>query len=288
MIAFWLLAPVMVAAALGILFARKAVHAALLLAVVMIGLAVMYAVQDAPFLFAVQIIVYTGAILMLFLFVLMLVGVDASDSVVETIRGQRLAATVVGLLFGLLLVVGVAQVSVGAITGLDTANAAGNVPALAQLLFSRYVLAFEATSALLITAAIGAMVLAHRERMSPKITQAERAAQRMRDYAEHGKHPGPLPAPGVFARHNAVDTPALLPDGSTAEASISRVLAARGTVRSAPVLADDITTVTGSLGDTGATREDNLPDRPRSDDAPLGPAYESADDRPEDDEESDR
>ena len=90
--AFWILAPIMVLAALGILFVRKAVHAALLLAVVMISLAILYAVLEAPFLFAVQIIVYTGAILMLFLFVLMLVGVDASDSVVETIEGQRLLA----------------------------------------------------------------------------------------------------------------------------------------------------------------------------------------------------
>ena len=240
MIGFWLLAPLMVAAALGILITRKAVHAALLLAVVMIGLAVMYALQDAPFLFAVQIIVYTGAILMLFLFVLMLVGVDASDSVVETLKGQRLMATIVGLLFGTTLVVGVAQVSVGAVTGLEEANVGGNVPALAQLLFSRFVFAFEATSALLITAVIGAMVLAHRERLTPKLTQADRAAQRMRDYAAHGLHPGPLPTPGVFARHNAVDTPALLPDGNTSELSISRVLAARGTVRSAPELADDI------------------------------------------------
>ena len=104
MIAFWILAPVMVICALGLLFARKAVHCAMLLAVVMISLAVLYAVQDAPFLFAVQIIVYTGAILMLFLFVLMLVGVDASDSVVETIRGQRLFAVLVGLLFGATLV----------------------------------------------------------------------------------------------------------------------------------------------------------------------------------------
>ena len=95
MIAFWILSPIMVAAALGLLFARKAVHAALLLAVVMISLAVLYAVLDAPFLFAVQIIVYTGAILMLFLFVLMLVGVDASDSIVETIRGHRIASILV-------------------------------------------------------------------------------------------------------------------------------------------------------------------------------------------------
>jgi NADH-quinone oxidoreductase subunit J len=265
-IAFWLLAPVMVAAALGVLFARKAVHAAMLLAVVMIGLAVLYLVQDAPFLFAVQIIVYTGAILMLFLFVLMLVGVDASDSVVETIRGQRLFAVIVGLLFGLVLVLGVAQVSVGAVTGLDAANADGNIQGLAQLLFSRYAIAFEATAALLIVAAIGTMVLAHSERLRPKLSQREMAAQRMRDYAETGKHPGPLPAPGVFARHNAVDTPALLPDGSPAELSVSRVLAARGTVRSAPRLADDIEELTRDLHDDGSS---NVPGEP--DATPKGP-----------------
>ena len=244
MIAFWLLAPIVTLAALGILFVRKAVHAALLLAVVMISLALLYLVQGAPFLFAVQIIVYTGAILMLFLFVVMLVGVDASDSLVETIRGQRLMAAVVGLTFGVLLVLGVAQVSVGSVVGLDAANAEGNVPGLAQLLFSRYVIAFEATAALLITAALGAMVLAHRERLTPRLTQADLARRRMRDYAEHGKHPGPLPSPGVFARHNAVDTPALLPDGSTSELSVSRVLAARGNVQSAPDFADDVTELT--------------------------------------------
>jgi NADH-quinone oxidoreductase subunit J len=73
------------------------------------------------------------------------------------------------------------------------------------------------------------------------------AAQRLRDYAEHGKHLGPLPSPGVYARHNAVDTPALLPDGTAAESSVSRVLAARGTVRSAPALADDIDDVRRQL-----------------------------------------
>jgi NADH-quinone oxidoreductase subunit J len=244
MTAFWILAPVMVLAALGILVVRKAVHAALLLAVVMISLAVLYAVQDAPFLFAVQIIVYTGAILMLFLFVLMLVGVDASDSVVETIRGQRLWAILVGLLFGCVLTLGVAQISVGTVTGLSQANSGGNVPALAKILFTRYVFAFEATSALLITAALGAMVLAHRERIVPKLTQADLAARRMREYAESGRHPGPLPSPGVFARHNAVDTPALLPDGSVAQASVSRVMAARGTVKTAPELATDIARLT--------------------------------------------
>jgi len=233
-IAFWILAPIMVLAALGILFVRKAVHAALLLAVVMLSLSVLYLVLEAPFLFAVQIIVYTGAILMLFLFVLMLVGVDASDSVVETIRGQRLFAVLGGLILGVTLVLGVGQISLGTVVGLGEVNKDGNIEALANILFSRYVFGFEVTSALLITAAMGAMVLAHRERLTPKPSQADLAAQRVRDYAQTGLHLGPLPPPGVFARHNAVDTPALLPDGTAAEASVSRVLAARGTVRSAP------------------------------------------------------
>jgi NADH-quinone oxidoreductase subunit J len=239
----------MVLAALGVLFVRKAVHAALLLAVVMIGLAIVYLTLDAPFLFAVQIIVYTGAILMLFLFVLMLVGVDASDSVVETIRGQRVLAVLAGGVLGVLLVVAAAQVSLGSMVGLDEANADGNIPGLANILFSRYVFAFEVTSALLITAAVGAMVLAHRERLEPKATQASMAAQRVRDFTESGRPLVPLPSPGVYARHNAVDTPALLPDGTPAEASVARVLAARGTVRSAPALADDITAVQRTLGD---------------------------------------
>jgi NADH-quinone oxidoreductase subunit J len=241
MTVFWVVSPVMVLAALGILFVRKAVHAALLLAVVMIGLSALYLSLNAPFLALVQVAVYMGAILMLFLFVLMLVGVDSSDSVVETIKGQRFMAILGGLAIGALLVVGIAQVGLGAAVGLDQANAEGNVPAIADLLFSRYVF-------LLITAAMGAMVLAHRERLEPKATQASLAAARLQDYAASGKHPGPLPTPGVFARHNAVDTPALLPDGTASEASVSRVLAARGTVRSAPAMADDIAGVEKQLG----------------------------------------
>ena len=247
---FWVLAPIMVIAALGILFVRKAVHAALLLAVVMISLAVLYASLEAPFLFAAQIIVYTGAILMLFLFVLMLVGVDASDSTVETIRGQRALAIVFGLVLGATLVIGLSQLSLGTAVGLgDTdAKAGGNLQALADILFSQWVFAFEVTSALLITAALGAMVLAHRERLVPKATQADLAAQRMRAYAERGAHLGPLPPPGVFARSNAVDTAALLPDGTAAESSVSRVLAARGTVRSAPARLEEVEEIERQLG----------------------------------------
>lgn len=231
---FWVLGTIVVLGALGVVFSRKAVHSAMSMALSMVGLAIFYGVNEAPFLMVVQIVVYTGAVLMLFLFVLMLVGVDASDSLIETIKGQRLLGLTAAVVFGLMLILGASQAVVGAAEGLTAANLEGNVPGLAELLFSKYVIAFEATGALLITATIAAMVLAHKERLSPKKTQKDLALQRVRDYAESGKHPGPLPPPGVFARHNANDTPALLPDGSVADSSVSRVLKARGTVRSAP------------------------------------------------------
>jgi NADH-quinone oxidoreductase subunit J len=231
-VAFWLLAPVMILSALGMILARKPVHSAMCLAAVMISLAVQYAAQEAPFLFVVQIIVYTGAILMLFLFVLMLVGVDVRESLVETIKAQRTLAVLAGLAFGALLVFAIGNAIVGPTIGLraDNAENGGNTQGIAALIFDRYVFAFEATSALLITAAVGAMVLAHRERLTERRTQADLAESRMQRYAETGQHPGPLPTPGVFARHNAVDTPALLPDRSVSELSVSATLKARGAV----------------------------------------------------------
>jgi NADH-quinone oxidoreductase subunit J len=101
---FWVLAPLSVIAALGMLLVKKAVHSALLLAWVMITLAIFYIAQDAVFLGVVQIIVYTGAVMMLFLFILMLVGVDSSDSLTETISGLRPIAITAALGFGGLLV----------------------------------------------------------------------------------------------------------------------------------------------------------------------------------------
>ncbi|MFG1815870.1 NADH-quinone oxidoreductase subunit J [Kribbella sp. NPDC049174] len=262
-VAFWMLAPVMVLAAIAMVLVRKAVHSALLLATVMICLAIQYAAQDAPFLFAVQIIVYTGAILMLFLFVLMLVGVDASDSLVETIRGQRLLAGLAFLGFAVLLVAAVGNAVYGNPVGLADAQPDGNPKGIAQLLFGKYVFAFEVTSALLITAALGAMMLAHRERLTKKRTQRDHAEDRIRKYAESGVHPGPLPTPGVLARHNAVDTPALLPDGSIAPTSVSRVLQARGTVFPENEERDEVDKVREiSEGDPG----DQVPSGPESTD----------------------
>jgi len=221
-ITFWALAVVSVAAALGMVLARRAVHCAVLLAVVMLCLAVLYALAGAPFLAFVQVIVYTGAVLMLFLFVLMMVGVTATDSIVETIRGQRLWAGLagIGLLVLLALTVGHAVIGPAAPAGAQFGNS--NVQGVATLIFTIYVFPFEVTSALLITAALGAMVLAHRERTSPKPTQRDLARRRVAS-----GHPAPLPGPGTYARHNAVDMPALLPDGSPAQQSVSQVITHR-------------------------------------------------------------
>ena len=217
--AFWVLAILTVGGAIGMLLSRKAVHSALWIALTMVSLAVVYLINAAPFLSMVQIIVYTGAVMMLFLFVLMLIGVDAADSLVETIKGQRLAAVLVGIGFGLLLLAGVGGLTVNEVKGLDAATspAGGNLQAVAQLIFGRYVLAFEVTSALLITAAVGAIVYTHRERLVGKPTQAMISRARFTSVTAPRS---PMPAPGVFANHNAADTPALLPDGSPALDSV--------------------------------------------------------------------
>ncbi len=224
---FWILGAVIVGSALGVVTATKAVYSAIFLAITMINLAVLYIAQDAVFLGVVQVVVYTGAVMMLFLFVLMLIGVDSSESLVETIRGQRISAIVVGVGFGVLLIGAIGNASVTGFAGLEQANGAGNVEGLAVLIFTRYVWAFELTSVLLITATLGAMVLAHRERFDRRKTQREMAAERFAP----GGHPTPMPNPGVYARHNAVDVPARLPDGTGARTSVSSVLVPRGHVR---------------------------------------------------------
>jgi NADH-quinone oxidoreductase subunit J len=225
--AFWILAPIAVLCAIGMVWARNAVHSALFLVVTMMCLGVFYIVQAGPFIGFAQIIVYTGAIMMLFMFVLMLVGRDASDSLIETLRGQRMAAIVLGIAFAGLVATGLFRAlgSVNAV-GLTAANTkrGGNVQGLAELLFTKYVFAFEVTSALLITAAVGAMLLAHVERR-----KEERRSQpaMMRERFAPGNYPGPKPGPGVFATSDSVATPARLPDGTPTDRSISKILPTR-------------------------------------------------------------
>ncbi|MET8684208.1 NADH-quinone oxidoreductase subunit J [Streptomyces sp. NPDC004732] len=224
---FWVLGTVAVIGALCTILMKKAVHSALCLAGTMIILAVFYLANGAYFLGIVQIVVYTGAIMMLFLFVVMLVGVTAADSLTETIKGQRWLALLCGLGFAVLLFAGIGNASVKEFNGLGKANAGGNVEGLAGLIFTKYVFAFEITGALLITATVGAMVLTHRERTERAKTQRELSEERVRE----GKHLPPLPAPGVYARHNAVDIAGLLPDGTPSELTVNKTLRERGQIR---------------------------------------------------------
>lgn len=229
-VVFWVSATLAVAGALGMLLSRKAVHSALWMALTMINLAILYIANSAPFLGMVQVIVYTGAVMMLFLFVLMVVGVDSSDSLIETIKGQRLTSILLAAGLAILLIWGIGNAMTGTSSiGLNAANEqyGGNVQGIANLIFTRYLLVFELTSALLITAAMGAMVLAHRDRWKALATQRELSIDRFR----RGGHPGNLPNPGVFARHNAVDTPALLPDGGISEISVPAPVRVRGDER---------------------------------------------------------
>jgi len=236
---FWVCGGLAVIGAIGMLISHKAVHSALWVALTMINLAVLYVVQSAPFLGVAQVVVYTGAVMMLFLFVLMIVGVDASDSLVETIKGQRRVAILAGvvLVIALVLLLGNSfSIQAAELANADSAYG-GNVQGIAALLFGKYVLIFELTSALLITAAVGAMVLAHKERTAPRKSQAVMA----KELFASGNYKGPLPSPGVYARHNSVDTPALLPDGSVSEISLPGPIVARGSAK--PINQNDINEV---------------------------------------------
>ncbi|GAA0493580.1 NADH-quinone oxidoreductase subunit J [Streptomyces olivaceiscleroticus] len=224
---FWILGTVAVIGALATILMKRAVHSALSLAGTMIILAVFYLANGAYFLGIVQVVVYTGAIMMLFLFVVMLVGVTAADSLKETLKGQRWLAAGAGVGFGILLIAGLGNASVKHFNGLGEANAGGNVQGLAALIFTKYVFAFEITGALLITAAVGAMVLTHKERTERARTQRELSERRVRE----GTQVTPLPAPGVYARHNAVDIPGLLPDGTPSELTVISTLRERGQIR---------------------------------------------------------
>ena len=171
LIVFILASAACIAGALGVVLNSNPVHAALSLVGTLFGIAVLFVAQEANFLAAVQVIVYAGAIVVLFLFVLMLLGVDrAEDLSIEPLGGgQRIAAGVVGL--GILALPLLAFASTGGeATGARPAPEAANAinkttPDVAQLgesLFTTYLFAFEATSVLLVIAVVGAVVLARK------------------------------------------------------------------------------------------------------------------------------
>jgi NADH-quinone oxidoreductase subunit J len=165
LVVFIVLAPLSVVSAVGMVLSRNAVYSALLLVVNFFCLAGFYVLLEAQFVAAVQVIVYAGAIMVLFLFVLMLLGVESQEALRETIKGQRPAAVLLTL--GLLVAI-VAALAAGvfdaAPTSLAAPNQGGNVQAVGRLLFTRYTFAFETAGVLLVVAAVGALVLGKRQR----------------------------------------------------------------------------------------------------------------------------
>jgi NADH-quinone oxidoreductase subunit J len=179
-VVFWVFAPISIGSAVGMLFQRNAVHAALFLIVNFFTIAVFFLILGAPFLFAVQIIVYAGAIMVLFLFVIMLLGVDREETLIEQLRGQRPLAIVLGLgiavelFFAIRAGVGFATRGPENFDEVANRGLVGNAEALSRVLFRNYFFPFEVTSILLIIAAIAVMVLASRRARA--ITRAEQAA----------------------------------------------------------------------------------------------------------------
>jgi NADH-quinone oxidoreductase subunit J len=172
---FSIVAVITLGTGLSVVMLRNAVHAALMLVINFFAIAVLYALLEAQFLAVVHIIVYAGAIMVLFLFVLMLLGIDSETRFSTRVRGQRTAAVLLGIALVTVLVgAGAGQFlgpdaicpadgSTGQLcAGLAGPNGDGNVAGVGRLLFTTYMWPFEVTSALLVIAALGAMVLGKR------------------------------------------------------------------------------------------------------------------------------
>ncbi|MDA8292049.1 MAG: NADH-quinone oxidoreductase subunit J [Actinomycetota bacterium] len=167
-VTFALAAVICVVGALGVVLVRNPVHSALSLVMTLFGIAVLFVEQDAQFLAAVQVIVYTGAIVVLFLFVIMLLGVDRRERVLaDTFRGQRVVAVVLGLMvLAEVVLLGHTRWTTGAHAAAGPLNGPGsNVAKLGRSIFTTYLVPFEVTSALLVVAIVGAVVLARRPGM---------------------------------------------------------------------------------------------------------------------------
>lgn len=230
---FWAVAVVAVLCALGVAFSRKAVHAAVCMIGFMVALALIYVSQGAYFLGAVQVVVYTGAVMMLILFVIMLIGVAASDNYRRTRRGLRMGAWGLGIVGALLLAASLLTSHLPATGSVRGSTQHSNPVQLALSLFTDHLFTIQVTAVLLIIAEVGAIMLTNSDRLTKLFKQPETARAKMLEYAKGRHHPGQLPAPGVYAQSNSPDVPAL--SGEThgpVEVSVPRVLRARGQDRS--------------------------------------------------------
>ncbi|MFT0847448.1 NADH-quinone oxidoreductase subunit J [Actinomycetaceae bacterium L2_0104] len=275
---FGLAAIMIILAVYGLLITRRAVYSAACVIANMVCLAFLYTMLEAPFMGVVQVAVYTGAILMMFLFVLMMIGVDSSDSTHETLRTQRPVAILGGL--GFVVILGGAIL--GAVTpdavGMEGANEPTNPQAIAQVIFGNHVLAMELTGTLLIVAALGAMTLTHRERTRKKYTQEELVDAKMEAYSKIGRHIGQKPPTGVFAESNSAANPALTAGGVELEESVPRVLRVRGQGRRLSEISP-VTAARVARGEFGRVQADvplsTLPGMP-GEEAPVYPSGTSS------------
>ena len=227
-IVFGVVALVTVACGIGVLTAKRAVNAAINMIGIMISLAVLYIVNESPFMGITQVVVYTGAVMTLVLFVIMLVGVGGDEPVGAAGSVMRWPVLILlGLGLAGVLTAAVWRTVFPTVAELgDGAKAAPDL--LAVTLYNDHVVTMELTAILLIVAAVGALTLTHRQRIRARLSQRRIAANKMRDYASKGVHPGQKPMPGVYASTNSAAAPALGADGEAVEESVPRVLRARG------------------------------------------------------------
>ena len=172
--------------------------------------------------------VYTGAVMMLVLFVIMLVGVAADESIADTVSGHKLLSSLMGLGLVVTLVTALMRSQLVGPAKFSAEIADDSIGSLAKVLFNDYSTVMELTGLLLITAALGALTLTHRESATKRRGQAQVAKDKLEAYAKRGEHPGQKPFSGVYATTNSAAAPALDASGKLLDESVSRVLRIRG------------------------------------------------------------
>ena len=236
-VTFAVCAVVVLSGGIGVVTSRNPVHAALSLVMTLFGIAVLFIEQHAYFLAAVQVIVYAGAIVVLFLFVIMFLGVDREEDISsEPLRGQRPLALVLGAisLAGVLALSATANWVTGAhkVAGGLTAGHHTDTFLLGKSIFTTYLWAFEITAALLVVAVVGAVVLARRpspardEDASTPVTERDRGPAPGQD---SGTAPGePVTAPGEpVTAPGELGEPVTAPVGATVPGGHEKLEVAR-------------------------------------------------------------
>jgi NADH-quinone oxidoreductase subunit J len=173
---FFVFAAAALSGAVGVVLARNPVHSALFLVMTLIAVAGFFLIQDAQLVAAVQVIVYAGAIVVLFLFVIMLLGVDKHEALDDPVKLQRPAAVAAGaLLLAEILFLSGHEWATGAKTGhgipIHGGGFGNNIERVAQVLFTDFMWPFQITAALLVVAVVGAIVLARRSGQRPDVEE---------------------------------------------------------------------------------------------------------------------